>query len=69
MLNSEKQWEDPLAAQPDRENELSQTNQGIRGLCVRVVLRVQSKLSRALHAHRGKKLLQDLQNLEYKTRQ
>ena len=29
-----------------------------------VVPRVQSKLSRALHAHRGKKLLQDLQNLE-----
>ena len=29
-----------------------------------VVPRVQSKLSRALHAHRGKKLLQDFQNLE-----
>ena len=29
-----------------------------------VVLRVQSKLSRALHAHRGKKLLQDLQTQE-----
>ena len=28
------------------------------------VPRVQSKLSRALHAHRGKKLLQDLQILE-----
>ena len=27
-----------------------------------VVPRVQSKISRALHAHRGKKLLQDLQN-------
>ena len=29
-----------------------------------VVPRVQSKLLRALRAHRGKKLLQDLQNLE-----
>ena len=29
-----------------------------------VVPRVQSKLSRALHAHRGKKLLQDLQTSE-----
>ena len=29
-----------------------------------VVPRVQSKLSRAVHAHRGKKLLQGLQNLE-----
>ena len=29
-----------------------------------VVPRVQSKLSRALHAHRGKKLLQDLQTHE-----
>ena len=32
-----------------------------------VVPRVQSKLSHALHAHRGKKLLQDLQNLENTT--
>ena len=31
---------------------------------MRVVPRVQSKLSRALHAHHGKKLLQDLQHLE-----
>ena len=29
-----------------------------------VVPRVQAKLSRALHAHRGKKLLQDLQTQE-----
>ena len=29
-----------------------------------VVPRAQSELSRALHAHRDKKLLQDLQNLE-----
>ena len=36
-------------------------------MCVRVVPRVQSKLSRALHAHRGKKLLQGLQNLENTT--
>ena len=62
-----EQWEDPLATQPDRENELSQTNRGVQGVCEGVVPRVQSKLSRALHAHRGKKLLQDLQNLEYTT--
>ena len=36
----------------------------INGMCVGVVPRVQSKLSRALHAHRGKKLLQDLQTQE-----
>ena len=41
--------------------ELSQTNRGVGGVCVGVVPRVQSKLSRALHAHRGKKLLQNLQ--------
>ena len=29
-----------------------------------VVPRVQSKVSRALHAHRGKKLLQDIQTQE-----
>ena len=59
-------WEDPLATRFDKENELSQTNRGIRGGCVGVVPRVQSKLSRALHTHRGKKLLQDLQNVESK---
>ena len=51
------------AIQPDREIELSQTNRGIGGVCVGVVPRVQSKLSLVLHAQRGKKLLQDLQNL------
>ena len=59
-----QQWEDPLATQPDKEIELSQTNRGVGGVCVGVVPRVQSKLSRALHAHRGKKLLQDLQTQE-----
>ena len=54
----------PLATQPDREIELSQTNRGVGGVCVGVVPRVQSKLSRALHAHLGKKLLQDLQTQE-----
>ena len=39
-------------------------NRGAGGVCVGVVPRVQSKLSRALHAHRGKKLLQDLHTLE-----
>ena len=59
-----EQWEDPLATLPDREIKLSQTNRGVGGVCVGVVPRVQSKLSRALHAHRGKKLLQDLQTQE-----
>ena len=58
------QWEDPMATQSDREIELSQTNRGVGGVCVGVVPRVQSKLSRALHAHRRKKLLQDLQTQE-----
>ena len=53
-----------MATQPDRENELSQTNRGVGGVCVGVVPHVQSKLSRALYAHRGKKLLQDLQTQE-----
>ena len=50
---------------PGRENELSQTNQEVGGVCVGVVPRVQSKPSRSLYAHRGKKLLQDLQDMEY----
>ena len=33
-------------------------------MCVGVVPRVQLKLSRAFHARRGEKLLQELQNLE-----
>ena len=53
-----------MATQPDREIELSQTNQGVGGVCVGVVPRVQSKLARTLHAHRGKKLLQDPQTLK-----
>ena len=53
-----------MATQSDREIELSQTNRGVGGVCAGVVPRVQSKLSRALHAHRGKKLLQDLQTQE-----
>ena len=53
-----------MATQSDREIELSQTNRGVGGVCVGVVPRVQSELSRALHAHRGKKLLRDLQTQE-----
>ena len=63
-VGQREQWENPLATQPVREIELSQTNRGVGGVCVGVVHRVQSKLSRALHAHRGKKLLQDLQTQE-----
>ena len=63
-VGQREQWENPLATQPDREIQLSQTNRGVGGVCVGFVPRVQSKLSRALHAHRGKKLLQDLQTQE-----
>ena len=63
-VGQREQWEDPLATQPDREIELSQTNRGVGGVCVGVVPRVQSKLSRALHAHHGKKLPKDLQTQE-----
>ena len=52
-----------MTTQPDGETELSQTNRGVGGVCVGVVPRV-PKLSRALHAHRGKKPLQDLQTQE-----
>ena len=63
-VEQREQWEDQLATQPDREIELSQTNREVGGVCVGVVSRDQSKLSRAFHALRGKKLLQDLQTLE-----
>ena len=66
-VRQREQWEDPLAIQSDREIELSQTNRGDGGVCVGVVPRVQTKLSRALHSHRGKKLLQDLQTQESTT--
>ena len=64
VVGQREQWEDPLATQPDGEIELSQTKRGVGGVRVAVLPRVQSKLSRALHAHRGKKLLQDLQTQE-----
>ena len=56
--------EGPLATQPDREIKLNQTNRGAAESCVGVVARVQSKLSRALHAHRERMLLQVLQTLK-----
>ena len=52
-VGQREQWEEPLATQPDREIELSQINRGVGGVCVGVAPHVQSKLSRALHAHRG----------------
>ena len=63
-VGQREQLEDPLASQPDKEIELSQINRGVEGVWVGVVPRAQSKLSRVLHAHRGKKLLQDLQTQE-----
>ena len=67
-VGQREQWENTLATQPDREIELSQTNGGVGGVCVGLVPRVQSKLTRALHADRGKKLLQDLQTQEMRRR-
>ena len=63
-VGQRQQWEDPMETQSDRAIGLSQTNRGVGGVCVEVVPHVQSELSRALHAHRGKKLLQDLQTQE-----
>ena len=62
-VGQREQWEDPLATQPYGEIQLTQTNREVGGVCVGVVPRVQSKLSRALHAHGGKELLQVLQNV------
>ena len=53
-----------MATQTNREVYLIQTNRGVGGVRGGVASRVQSKLSRALDAHCGKKLLQDLQNVE-----
>ena len=58
-----------LAAEEDSQNreietvlvELSQTKRGVGGVCVGVVPRVQLKLLRALYAHQGETLLQDIQ--------
>ena len=63
-VEQREQREHLLAAQSYIEYELSQTNREIGGGCVGVVPRGQLHLSRALHAHRWKKLLQDLHNLE-----
>ena len=52
-VEQREQWENTLTNQPERGNELSQTNRSVRGVCVGVAPRVQSKLSRAFHAHRG----------------
>ena len=63
-IEHRKQWEDPLTTEPDKENETSQINREVGGVCVGVISRVQSKRSRPLHAHRRRKFLQILQNLE-----
>ena len=63
----QQQWENPLATQPKMENELSETNRSVGGVCVGNRPRAQSKLSCALHAHRGKKRLQDLQTMDNTT--
>ena len=36
-VEQREQWEDLLAIQAGRENELSQTNHSVRGVCVGVV--------------------------------
>ena len=52
-----------MVTRPESENELSQTNRSVREVFVGVVPRVQSILSSALYAHRGKKFLQSLLNV------
>ena len=39
-VEQREQREDLLATQPDRENELSQTNRGVGGVCVGIAPRV-----------------------------
>ena len=39
-VEQREKWEDSLKAQSDRENDLNQTNQGVRRVCVGVVPRV-----------------------------
>ena len=63
-VGQREQWEDTLATQPDRKIELSQTNRGVGEVWVGVVPRVQSKLSRALLGHRGKKPLKNIHTQE-----
>ena len=60
----EEEGERGVKQQKQWKNKLSRTNRGVGGVCVRVVPRVLSKLSRALRAHRGKTLLQDVPNLK-----
>ena len=36
-VEQQEQWEDPLTTQTESENELSQTNRSVRGVCVGVV--------------------------------
>ena len=66
-VEQRQQREDSLAKQSEGEDELSQTKRSVLGWCVGVVLRVQSKLPHALHAHRGNNLLQNLQPLDNTT--
>ena len=36
-VEQQEEGEDPMATQPERESELSQTNKGVQGVCVGVV--------------------------------
>ena len=53
-----------IETQFGEENGPAETNRSARGVCIGTVLRVQSKLSRARHAHSRKKLQQDVQHIE-----
>ena len=63
VLNSGNNGRIHWVIQPDRTNEMSQTNRVVQQVYVEVMPGVQSTHSRALHVRRGKKILQDLQNL------
>ena len=54
--------EDQAASQPERGDERTQNNRSARRECLGIKPRVQSKLSRVLHARRGAKLLEDIRN-------
>ena len=51
-VEQREQWENLLETQPDKENELSQTNRGVVRVGVGVLPRVQSKPFRALPTYR-----------------
>ena len=63
----QKQGGDPSETQSEEENRSSRAGHRVRGGHMGVAPRVQSRLSRVLHAHHGVKLLTDDRNQEGNT--